>query len=174
MFVDSIIQSGLPCLVAISKRKGLQGFVKEPIVGFRYLTELADPNGIYRYSFQLATYVHPDYLQQSIGRCLLDQVVFMCNTGYHQRGGYEYRNESEYLKSGHSRTIKTILANYHYERGYGKEAEWMASYLGEYGFKKAGRLSQFGHKAGKVVDKLFFQLQTTEIIDPASIPITSS
>lgn len=177
VWIDNIVQSGLPCLVAVSKRnqrKGPQAYVMEPIVGFTYLSDLADSSGMYRFTFELETYVHPGYLQQGIGKCLLDQIMFMSHTEYHKRGGYEYNSESEYLKNGHSRTIKTILANVHYERGYDKETEWVTSYLGDFGFRKAGRLSQVGYKAGKVVDKLLFQLQTTEIIDPMSIPTMPS
>ncbi|KAJ4376762.1 hypothetical protein N0V86_006879 [Didymella sp. IMI 355093] len=172
VWIDGIVQAGLPCLVAVSKhnqRKAHQGYVTEAIVGFAYLSELADSSGMYRFSFELEVYVHPGWIHKGIGRCLLDQMMYMSNTGYHRRGGYEYISESEYLKNGHSRTIKTILANVHYERG--EDVEWATSYLGDFGFKRAGRFSQIGHKAGKVVDKLVFQLHTTEIIDPLSIPV---
>lgn len=171
-WIDGIIQAGLPCLVAVSKRnqrKGPQGYVTETIVGFTYLTELADSNGMYRFTFELEVYVHPGYIHQGIGKCLLDQMMYMSNTGYNKRGGYEWVNDFEYLKNGKSHTIKTILTNVHYERG--ENAEWATSYLGDFGFKKAGRISQIGHKAGKVVDKVIFQLQTTEVIDPLSIPM---
>ncbi|KAF3043549.1 hypothetical protein E8E11_005770 [Didymella keratinophila] len=177
VWIDGIVQSGLPCIVAVSRRnqrKGLQGYVMEPIVGFTYLSDLADSSGMYRFSYELETYVHPGYLQQGIGKCLLDQIVFMCNTGYHQRGGYQYVCESQYLKNGHSRTIKTILANVHYEKGKDEETEWVTNYLGDFGFKKVGRLSQVGHKAGKVVNKIIFQMHTTEVIDPRSIPTMPS
>ncbi|KAF3033256.1 hypothetical protein E8E12_003043 [Didymella heteroderae] len=173
VWIDGIVRSGLPCLVAVSKRsqrRGRQGYVMEPIVGFTCLSEFADSSSIFRFSFELETYVHPGYLQQGIGKCLLDQIVFMCNTGYQQRGGYQYAGEYEYLKTGHSRTIKTVVANVHYEKGKEEETEWATSYLGDFGFKKAGRLSQIGHKAGKVISKIIFQMHTTEVIDPLSIP----
>lgn len=170
-WIDRIIKAGLPCLVAVSKRnqrKGPLGYVTEKIVGFTYLTELMDSTGMYRFTFELEAYVHPGFVHQGIGKCLLDQMMYLCNTGYNQRGGYEWVNDFEYLKSGKSRIIKTILVNVHYERG--EDIEWATSYLGDFGFRRAGRLSQIGHKAGKVVDKVIFQLQTTEVIDPHSIP----
>lgn len=165
----------MPCLVAVSKRnqrKGPQGavagYVTEAIVGFACLTELADASAMYRFTFDLEVYIHPGYIHQGIGKCLLDQMTHLSNTGYMQRGGYEWVNDFEYLKNGTTPTIKTILANVHYERG--ENPDWATSYLGNFGFRKAGHLSQIGHKAGKVVDKLIFQLHTTEIIDPLSIP----
>ncbi|KAF1927207.1 uncharacterized protein M421DRAFT_6397 [Didymella exigua CBS 183.55] len=171
-WIDGIIQAGLPCLVAVSKRtqrKGPQGYVTGKIVGLTYLTDLADSKGMYRFTFELETYIHPGFIHQGIGRCLLDQMMYICNTSYIKRDGYEWVNEFEYLKNGTSRIVKTILASVHYEKG--EDAEWATSYLGDFGFKKAGRLSQIGHKAGKVVDKVIFQLQTSEVINPQSIPI---
>lgn len=171
IFIDGIVQSGLPCLVAVSKRnqrKGPQGYVTEKIVGFTYLTDLADTTGMYRFTFELEVYVHPGFLRQGVGKCLLDQMAHTCNTAYVKRGGYEYIAAYEYFKTGHSRTIKTILANAHYEKG--DDVEWATNYMGDFGFKRAGRLSQIGHKAGKVVDKVMFQMHTSEVVDPHSIP----
>ena len=168
-WIDDVVQAGLPCLVAVGKRnqrKGLQGYASETIVGFVHLSDHAGRTTMCRFTFDLAVYVHPGYIRQGIGKCLLDRLMYIVNTGYTVRSGYEWVNEFEYLKHGMSRTIKTILVPLHYERG--EDVEWATSYLGDFGFRKAGRFSQIGHKHNKVVDKVMFQLQTTEVIDPGS------
>ena len=172
--IDNIIKADLPFLVAVAKRnqrKGPQGYVSETIVGYVHLEDYVDRSSMYRYTFELNLYVHPGYIRQGIGKCLLDRLMFIANTGYNAKGGYEWINHFEYLKNGKSRVVKTILTNLHYERGDENEVEWATSYLGDFGFKKAGRFAQVGHKEGKVVDKVMFQLQTTEVIDPKSIPM---
>lgn len=174
-WIDAIVQAGLPCLVAIAKRnqrKGPQGYVSETIVGFVHLEEHAGLSSMYRYTFELALYVHPGYVRQGVGKCLLDQMMYMANTGYNKKGGYEWVNEFQYLKNGKRRSIKTILASVHFERG--GDIDWVAEYLSEFGFRKAGRFSQIGYKVGKVVDQILFQLQTTEVIDPNSTPMVQS
>ena len=170
--IDDIVQKGLPCLVAVAKRnqrKGPQGYASETIVGFVHLDDDVGQSTMHRFTFELEMYVHPGYIRQGIGKCLLDQMMYMANTGYNKKGGFEWVNDFEYLKSGSSRTIKTILVSVHYERG--DDVEWTTSYLGDFGFKKAGRFAQVGHKIGKVVDKVMFQTQTTEVINPNSIPM---
>lgn len=171
--IDNIIKAGLPFLVAVAKRnqrKSAQGYVTETIIGYVHLEDYVDQSSMYRYTFELSLYVHPGYIRQGVGKCLLDRMMFLANTGYNAKGGYEWINEFEYLKNGKGRVVKTILTDLHYERGDEKNNEWAISYLGEFGFKKAGRFSQIGHKHGKVVDKIMFQLHTTEVIDPQSIP----
>lgn len=171
-WIDNIVQADLPCLVAVAKRnqrKGLQGYVSETIVGFVYLDDEVSQSSMYRFTFDLGVYVHPGYVRQGIGKCLLDRMMYITNTGYNAKGGYEWVNDFEYLKNGKSRVVKTILTTLHHERG--ADVGWTTSYLGDFGFKKAGRFAQIGHKNGKVVDKVMFQLQTTEVIDPKSIPM---
>ncbi|KZM20448.1 N-acetyltransferase [Ascochyta rabiei] len=170
--IDDVVQANLPFLVAVAKRnkrKGPQGYVSETIVGYVQLDDYVNQSSMYRYTFELELYVHPGYVRQGIGKCLLDRIVYMANTGYKTRGGYEWVNEFEYLKNGKGRVVKTILASLHFERG--DEIEWAAKYLGDFGFRKAGRFKHVGYKDGKVVDKVMFQLQTTEVIDPKSIPM---
>lgn len=127
---------------------------------------------MHRYAFELALYVHPGYIRQGVGKCLLDQLMDLANTGYKKKGGYEYVNNFEYLKAGKTRVVKTIVVNVHHERG--DDVHWATAYLGACGFSKAGRFSQIGHKIGKVVDMVSFQVQTTELVDPNSIPMLES
>ncbi|KAJ8105875.1 hypothetical protein OPT61_g9916 [Boeremia exigua] len=171
-WIDDLVQANLPCLVAVAKRnqrKNPQGYVNDTIVGFIHLEEYAAPPSMYRFTFELALYVHPGYIRQGVGRCLLDQMMDMVNTGYKKKGGFEWVHEVEYLKNGKSRTVKTIVVDYHYERG--SDVAWLTSYLGDFGFTRAGRFAQIGHKIGKVVDKVVYQVNTTEVIDPNTIPM---
>jgi len=142
--------------------------VNEAVVGFVHLEEYACLSSMYRYTFELALYVHPGYIRQGVGKCLLDQLMYLSHTGYSKKGGFEWVNDFEYLKSGKRRTIKTILASTHFE--HGEDVEWMADYLGEFGFRKAGRFSHVGYKVGKVIDKTWFQVQTSEVIEAGGVP----
>lgn len=124
---------------------------------------------MYRYTFELALYVHPGYIRQGVGKCLLDQLMYLSHTGYNKKGGFEWVNEFEYLKNGKNRVIKTILVGVHHGRG--DDAHWVAEYLGEFGFRKAGRFSHVGYKVGKVIDTIWFQVQTSEVIDLNNAPM---
>ncbi len=171
-WIDAIVRADLPCLVAVAKqsqRKTPQGYVSETIVGFIHLEEYVSPSSMYRFTFELALYVHPEHTRQGIGSCLLDQLMYIVNTGYIKKGGFDWVNDFEYLKNGKSRVVKSIIAGVHYERG--ENVDWLTSYLGDFGFKRAGRFAQIGHKVGKVVDKVMFQTQTTEVIEPNTVPM---
>ena len=56
----------------------------------------------------------------------------------------------------------------HYEQG--EDVEWSTNYFGDYGFKRAGRFYEIGHKIGKVVNVVMFQYHTAEKIDPRAVP----
>ncbi|KAH6644701.1 hypothetical protein C7974DRAFT_408362 [Boeremia exigua] len=179
-WIDEIVQEGLPCLVAVAKRSQRyqrnqqKGFVEETIVGFTHLEEHAGRSSLYRFTFELALYIHPGYVRQGVGQCLLDQLMHISHPGYNKKGGYEYVNNFQYLRSGKTRLVKTILMDLrYYERG-NEDIEWATGYLGEYGFKKAGHFTLIGHKFGKVIDKVVFQAHTSEVIDPKSIPVLES
>jgi hypothetical protein len=169
--INEVVEAGLPFLVAIAKgnqRKGQQGYVSERIVGYVQLDDYVDQSSMYRYTFEMELYVHPGFVCHKIAQCLLDRVLEMCNTGYNARGGYEYRNEYEYLKTGLSRVIKTIILNVHIENG---EMDTKAyEYLKQFKFYRAGHLPEIGFKHGKVVDKFLFRHTTTENIDPNGRP----
>ncbi|KAF2997942.1 hypothetical protein E8E13_005573 [Curvularia kusanoi] len=170
-WIDGVVQAGLPCLVAILKRnlrKKPQGYVSETVVGWVHLESYGAAE-IYRFTTELALYVHPGYIRQGVGKCLLDQMMTIANTGYNKKGGYEYVNDFEYLKTGKSQIVKTIIVRVLYERG--DDTEWAANYLGEYGFRKAGRMSQMGCKLNKMVDVALFQTQTAEIIELNNVPM---
>jgi hypothetical protein len=98
----------------------------------------------------------------------LDRILEMCNTSYHVRGGYEYRNDYEYLRNGPSRVIKTIMLTVHIEHG---EKDTKAhEYLKPFKFYRAGHIPEIGYKNGKVVDKFLFRHTTSENVSPNSRP----
>jgi L-amino acid N-acyltransferase YncA len=123
---------------------------------------------MYRYTFELELYVHPGYQSQNIASCLLDRLLEMANTGYNACGGYEYQNDSEYLKTGPSRVIKVIMLAV--QKEHGKDESKTSDYLKKFKFYRAGHIPQMGFKLGKVVDTLLFRHTTTEVIDPNGRP----
>ncbi|CAO2652355.1 Nn.00g006380.m01.CDS01 [Neocucurbitaria sp. VM-36] len=169
--INDITRENLPYLVAVAKGnhpKGTPGYVSEKIVGYINLDDYCDQSSMYRFTFEMEVYVHPGFVNQGIAKCLLDRLLEMANTGYNARGGYEYVNEYEYLKTGPSRVIKTILLNVHHQ--HGADVQWATDFLSAFKFVRAGRLSHVGFKKDQIVDISIYQHHTTETINPSSIP----
>jgi GNAT superfamily N-acetyltransferase len=169
--IDEVIDNGLPYLVAVARGnqpRGPQGYISEKIVGFISLADLCDRSSMFRFTFELELYVHPGYQSQNIASCLLDRLLEFANTGYRACGGYEYRNDSEYLKTGPGRVIKTIMLSVNKEPG--KDVEKTNAFLRRFKFKYVGHKKEMGHKYGKVVDIHEYQHITSEVIDATSKP----
>jgi len=169
--IDEITRNGLPYLVAVARGnqpRGPQGYVSEKIVGYISLDDYCDQSSMYRYTFELELYVHPGFLSQNIASCLLDRLLEMVNTGYNACGGYEYQNDSQYLKTGPRRVVKTIILTVLKE--HGEDNEKASTFLKKFGFHCAGHIKQVGFKLGKVVDAFHYRHTTTEVIDPKSRP----
>jgi GNAT superfamily N-acetyltransferase len=169
--VDVIVKAGLPYLVAVARgdqSTGHVGFVSEKIVGFASLDDYCDQSSMYRYTFELELYVHPDFVRQHIAKCLLDRLLELANTGYNARGGYVYRNDSQYLKCGPSRVIKTIMLTVQKEHGESDDntAEW----LKQFKFSRAGHIPYMGYKLDKVVDVFLYRHTTSETIESGGRP----
>ncbi|KAF2845677.1 hypothetical protein T440DRAFT_407371 [Plenodomus tracheiphilus IPT5] len=169
--ISVVTSAGLPFLVAVAKGnqpKNHVNYIAEKIVGFISLDDYVDQSSMFRFTFDMELYVHPGFVQKRIAKCLLDKLLDLANTGYAIRGGYDYKNEFEYLKTGPSRVVKTILLNVHHESG--KEIEWQSKLLNDFGFKRCGRMPGVGYKHDKVVDISTFSYQTTELINAAGRP----
>jgi L-amino acid N-acyltransferase YncA len=168
--IDDIVRNGLPYLVGVARgnQQRAQGYVSEKIVGYACLEDFCGRSSMYRFTFELELYVHPGYQSQNIASCLLDRLLEMANTGYNACGGYEYRNDSEYLKNGPSRVIKTILLNVLKEQG--EDAQKTTDFLKKFKFRCAGHIKEMGFKLGKIVDVYHYQHNTSEVIDPSSKP----
>lgn len=172
--IDEVIANGLPYLVAVARGnqpRGPQGYISEKIVGYISLDDYCDQSSMYRYTFEMELYVHPGYLSQNIASCLLDRLLEMANTSYNTCGGYEYKNDSQYLKTGPSRVIKNILLIALKENG--EDVKHTSEFLARFGFRLAGHIKEMGFKLGKVVDQYIYRHATTEAIDPNSIPTVS-
>ncbi|KAH7080888.1 hypothetical protein FB567DRAFT_448374 [Paraphoma chrysanthemicola] len=173
--VDTIVTAGLPFLVAVARGnqpRGPKGYVSERIVGYIYLDDWHDRSSIYRYTFKLELYVHPGYTSQNIGSCLLDKLLEMANTGYKARDGYEYRNDFDYLKTGPSRVIKTIILQVLKENG--EKQEETSKFLKQFNFSCAGHIANMGFKFGKAIDIFMYRHTTTETIDANARPLVVS
>ncbi|KAH6872177.1 hypothetical protein BKA58DRAFT_381504 [Alternaria rosae] len=171
--ISDITSAGLPFLVAVSKSNQHRidpGYVNEKIVGFINLDEHCGQATQFRYTFELELFVHPGFVSKGIGKCLVDRLLEMADTSYRARGGYEYVNNFEYLKTGPSRVVKTILLNVHHENGEDLDAGWRGKFLSACKFVRVGRLPKVGHKHDKVIDVSIFAHHTKEDIDPSARP----
>ncbi|KAL1598777.1 hypothetical protein SLS60_007919 [Paraconiothyrium brasiliense] len=170
--IRTITDEGLPYIVAVHKGlhpRGPQDFVNEHIVGIAYIDDFVDRGSMYRFSFELECYIHPDFVRQNIAKCLFDRILEMVNTSYPAKGGYEWINRGEYLKHGSSRVVKVINCNVPHEEG--DDMVWMTDFMRKFKFRKAGHLFKMGYKYGKIIDVTIYQHETSEIIDSSVPPL---
>ncbi|KAI4632777.1 hypothetical protein J4E80_000135 [Alternaria sp. BMP 0032] len=171
--ITDITSAGLPYLVAVSKSNQHRvdpGYVNEKIVGFIHLDDFCGQATLYRYTFEMELFVHPGFVSKGIGKCLVDRLLEMVDTSYRARGGYEYVNNFDYLKTGPSRVVKTVLLNVHHENGDDLDADWRGNFLSACKFIRVGRLPRVGYKHDKVIDVSIFAHHTKEDIDPSARP----
>lgn len=149
--ISAIIDQGLPYIVAVHKGfclNGPQDYVNESIVGFACMEDFCARDSMYRFTFELECYVHPDFLRQNIAKCLLDRLLEMVNTSYPAKGGYEWINHGEYLKHGCRRVVKIVNCNVPHDAD--DDMAWMTTFLKKFNFRKAGHMHKMGYKYGKV------------------------
>ncbi|KAF5849430.1 hypothetical protein GGP41_006328 [Bipolaris sorokiniana] len=171
--INTVTSAGLPYLVAISKSnesKVTPGYVTEKIVGFISLDDYCSQASSFRYTFEMELFVHPGYTSKGIGKCLVDRLLEMADTSYRARGGYQYINNFEYLKTGPSRVIKTILLNVHHKNGEHAETGWQGQFLCACKFHRVGRLPKVGYKNNTVIDVAIYAHHTNENIDAGARP----
>ncbi|KAF2119877.1 hypothetical protein BDV96DRAFT_485917 [Lophiotrema nucula] len=176
--INDIVERGLPWIVAVAKAGRTPGkyggYVAENIVGFANIDDFCDQGSMYRYTFEMEMYVHPECLGKGVGSCIMDKLLSMVATGYDQRGGYEWRPAENYLKFGSSRVTKVVNVTYPHETYEGKarpdELQKFFRFMDRYGFKHNARLRKVGFKYGKVVDVSIYQYETTETIDADQRP----
>ncbi|KAJ6192759.1 hypothetical protein J3E72DRAFT_399262 [Bipolaris maydis] len=171
--INTVTSAGLPYLVAVSKSNESRtnpGYVTEKIVGFISLDDYCSQASSFRYTFEMELFVHPGYTSKGIGKCLVDRLLEMADTSYRARGGYQYVNNFEYLKTGPSRVIKTILLNVHHENGEHAETGWQGQFLHACKFHRVGRLPKVGYKNNTVIDVAIYAHHTNEEIDAGTRP----
>ncbi|KAI8932933.1 hypothetical protein NX059_010404 [Plenodomus lindquistii] len=169
--IDVVTRAGLPYLVAVAKGnhpRNHPGYIAEKIVGWISLDDYVDQSSMFRYTFEMELFVHPGFVQQRIAMCLLDKLLELADPSYLAKGGYDYVNDSDYLKTGPGRVIKTILLNVHHESG--KDVEWQSKFLNSFGLKRCGRMPGVGYKHGQIVDVSIFSCKTGEVVHAAGLP----
>ena len=152
--VQDIKEEGLPWIVAVERGNHTKNrhheFVNEHIIGFASIDDHCDKGSMYRYSFEMELYVHPEYLRKGVGKCLLDKMLDLVDNGYRARGGYEWACEGSYLRNGCTRVAKNVIITYPHEQGLVTEVDWIAKFLKSFDFRKSGHLRSMGYKLGKV------------------------
>lgn len=106
---------------------------------------------MYRFSYELEIFVKQEFQHKGIGKCLLDRMVTLVDSGYHPRGGYDWLPREDYLRVGCTKMVKTMTVNYPHAHGSHEttKMENMTKFLKEFKFRKAGNLREFGYKMGK-------------------------
>lgn len=148
--IRTITDARLPYIVAVHKGlhpRGPQDFVNEHIVGIVYLDDFVGEGSMYRFTYEMECYVHPDFVRQNIAKCLFDCMLALVDCNYTAKGGYDWSGK-QYLKHGNNRTFKTINCNIPHEEG--DDMVWMTEFMRKFKFRKAGHLSKMGYKLGKV------------------------
>ncbi|CAI6336438.1 unnamed protein product [Periconia digitata] len=163
--VNTVTSQNLPYIVAVAKNyKPPKGVcVSEKVVGFVALDDFCGKRSMYRYTFELELFVHPEWQRQHIGSCLMDCLLNLACNSYMPRGGYEYLKRDEYLKNGIGRAVKVIKAEV--AADCRKKPQWVMDFFGNFGFRKAGHLREVGYKYGQIVDIVNFQYTTDETIN---------
>ncbi|KAF2714879.1 hypothetical protein K504DRAFT_457068 [Pleomassaria siparia CBS 279.74] len=176
--VQDIVSGGLPWIVAVQKGNQSRNqhfkFVNEKIVGFVSMDDHTDQGSMYRYTFEMELYVHPEYVRQGVAKCLLDKLLDLVDNVYKVRGGYDWSCPGQYLKSGASRIVKTILLTVPHTKGDSTEINWISAFLKSFNFRKSGHLLNMGFKNGSIVDTSIFQYTTSEPINanaPPTVPL---
>ncbi|KAF2864980.1 hypothetical protein BDV95DRAFT_269174 [Massariosphaeria phaeospora] len=172
--INDIINCGLPWIVAVDKAlqpaNHLFNFVHEKIVGFVSLDDHCDPGSMYRFTYEMEMFVHPGYLNKGVGKCLLDRLLSIVNTGYTAKRGYEWRCPGEYLRNDAGRVIKTINVTVPLDHDNVDEIKWVTAFFRAFDFRKSGHLMKMAYKLGKTVDVCIYQHHTTEEINSNAIP----
>lgn len=153
--IASSVEFKLPVLVAVEKaqrtkaNRGLP-YVQEKIVGYAIADDYHDIDEMMRYTATAEVYVHHDYFQKGVGRCLLDRLMHLLDPVYHSRGGYEFLGDGgpETLAGGR-RVIENVIAYVNHETANPERIKWIERWLKQWDFAKVGDLPGIGIKQGK-------------------------
>lgn len=150
--MNEITSSKLPYLVAVDRgnRQRTQGrrYVTDKIVGYALLDEFCHKGSMWRYTMEMEFYVHHQYTSKGIAKCLIDRLLSTVSPAYPVKGGYEYVNRGEYLKTGAARVVKTILLSV--PHAHTDDMGWMTKLMKGFEFSKTGHLKQMGAKYDKM------------------------
>ncbi|KAF2740853.1 hypothetical protein EJ04DRAFT_597894 [Polyplosphaeria fusca] len=172
--IDKITRCGLPWIVAVAPGapgKARQAYVEDTIVGFAALDDYYDVGSSFRYTYKCEMFVHNDFLHHGIGKCLMDRLLFLVDPGYALRGGYDWKNDGEYLKTGAGRRVKTVIINFPHVQESNVILDQFTAFSKAFGWRKGGHLYDMGYKYGQTIDCTIFQYKTTEQIEAAMRPL---
>jgi len=155
--LNAATNAGIPFIVAIERGRVPQYMVRQPtycaeekVVGYAALENYGHPGSIYRFTFDLEVFVHPQYLHMGIGKCLLDRMLTLVDGCYLTRGGPDWIFRGDYLRYGFSQTVKTLVLSLPHDQGNDDKLNCVSALLKEFGFHRSGHMSNMGYKYGKV------------------------
>lgn len=126
------------------KGKALGGSGK--IIGIAYADDYNDMRGMYRFTAEVEMYVHHEYRQKGVARCLMDKLLHIVAEGYMPRGGYNVTDED--LGLGAQRTLSKLIMNVSYNEQDGTKKR-LGPCLESFDFEQKGDVDDIGHKLGK-------------------------
>jgi L-amino acid N-acyltransferase YncA len=119
----------------------------DKIVGFAFADDFNDLKGMYRFTAEMEVYVHNDYYQKGVAKCLVDKLMGLLDSNYLERGGYDCVGD-DIDGTGRHRVVKNVIVHLSYDRP--EKLEWVGKWLETWlQFKQVGNLVDIGTKNGK-------------------------
>lgn len=118
---------------------------------------------------EVELFVDPAFVRYGVGRCLLDKIIHVLDSGYNACGGYEFITDSMGYSAGGRRSVACIIIHVPYSRQTTKELEWTKEWLEGFGFEQSGDLKDIGRKQSQAVSLATFSRQTMVTVDEHAV-----
>lgn len=164
---------GMPWLVACQKgKKGGRGFTNgtdASILGFACASDYHSRNSMYGFTAEAEIYVHPNYMRQKVGSCLMDRLLYILDPSHYPQEGYQFIRTGPLSEHGGVRVIGSAIMNVPFNKKDPEDLKTVTKFLSKFGFKKEAELPNMGVKQEKNVSLAFFRYYTGNTIDPRSV-----
>ena len=151
--ISNCARETLPCLVAIergSTRRRFNNNSNEKIVGYALATDFVGRDTQDKYTAEIELFVHPDHVRQGIGKCLLDKLLQVCDTGYIPRSGYMFTCDKDVntnYGTGGNRYLTNVIFVLRFLKSDPKDYQWTKEWLmRSWDFKESALLEETGVK----------------------------
>ncbi|KAL0259364.1 hypothetical protein SLS55_005100 [Diplodia seriata] len=162
--------SSMPWLVACQKgRKSGRGYTNGTdalILGFACASDYLSRQSMYAYTAEAEVFVHPNYHRHMIGSCLMDRLLYILDTCYDAKKGYQFTATGPFADHGGARVIGSVIMNVPFDKKDPEDLEGIAKFLGNFNFKKEAELPNIGVKKHMHVSLATFRYYTGTIINP--------
>ncbi|KAH7044634.1 hypothetical protein B0J12DRAFT_184428 [Macrophomina phaseolina] len=170
--IASETMDGMPWLVACQKgKKGGRGYTNGTdalILGFACASDYHGRRSMYGFTAEAEVYVHPNYLRQKVGSCLMDRLLHVLDPSHYALDGYQFIGNGPLSEQGGVRVIGSSVMNVPFNKKDPEDLKGVTKFLNKFGFKKEAELPNLGVKQEKYVSLGIFRYYTGNTIDPRS------